>query len=526
MPRGSAMTSGIGFTGGSGAALMDEPEQIPRWTLAEIAGLLICILAFFLIRLPLLTPPGLLLGWHSDAALLGLMARAITEGDIPWLFWGADYLAPLTSLFAALVGMILRSEVGPLELRIGVSVEILAALLFFYAGLRITAGRRAAMVATLWLTAGPAFLFKLGYAPLSAEQYFFLGAIVFWYVTRFRFTRPCHWLILGLLTGAGLWIHRGVLFVVVPALIVIVWYDLRLMKWWRIAACAAVFAVAVPLGYIPAMIGKLAIDQRLYAPVKPPWSLAHVQRRFLETVTNDVWWFVGAESNASRWILGAVLVVLLALAIWNFRPARSAVFAAGVVGISFAFWILSTDAHRGAVRYIMIALPIVYTFASAEIIRLWDRGRPDARFIAVLATIVITASVFIPRHRQVRDVAAALLEQHENWPGGFDPRPALGVIRRDGYRVCYADVWIAHKLEFLSDSGVRFIPHRSVNRRMVESLRLGALPGPKCFVDLKGNVRTLSPGEETKLRLDTLWHMHGGFGSRAQRGTSGTTALH
>ncbi|HWW62894.1 MAG TPA: hypothetical protein VN181_16085, partial [Thermoanaerobaculia bacterium] len=84
------------------------------------------------------------------------------------------------------------------------------------------------------------------------------------------------------------------------------------------------------------------------------------------------------------------------------------------------------------------------------------------------------------------------------------PRPALRAVDAGHYRVCYANVWIAHKLEFLGESGTRFIPYRSVNRRMVESLRLGAMPGRKCFVDQRGNVRSLQPSEEMAFRRDTL----------------------
>lgn len=488
---------------------MDDDDDVRlRWMAAETAGLVLCALAFVLIRLPVLTSPGILLGWHSDAALLGLMARAILDGDIPWLFWGADYLAPLTSLFAAVVAIVMRNPVGPLELRLGVSVEIFGALLFFYAALRRSIGRRAAMMAIFWLVAGPGFLFKLGYAPLSAEQYFFLGSVVFWYVTRFRFVRLHHWLILGLLTGSGLWIHRGVLFVVVPALAVIAFYDARRLKWWQTASGCIVFGAGTALGYFPVLIGKHAIDQRLYTPVKPPWSVAHVQRRFAETVTNDIWVLIGAESMVLRWSLGLVVIALIAVAVWNFKPRRSTVFAAGVVAISMAFWILSTDAHRGAVRYIMITLPIIFGFVAAEIVCLWDR-KGLSRALAVLAFLILMCGLFMPRYMEARQVAAGLREQHEMWPGGFDPRPALEAIRRNRYTVCYANVWIAHKLEFLSDSPVRFIPYRSVNRRMVDSLRLGGLPGPKCFVELDGRVRTLSPAEANDLRIDTLWHMHG-----------------
>ncbi|HWW61960.1 MAG TPA: hypothetical protein VN181_11375, partial [Thermoanaerobaculia bacterium] len=223
----------------------------------EGLGVAVCGAAFLLLRLALYTQPGILLGWHSDAALLGLMARAIRAGDVPLLFWGSDYLAPLTSVFAAAIGT------TPLALRLGVAIEVFAALIFLHATLRRIVTPAASLLATFWLVAGPAFLFQLTHAPLSAEQYFFVGAISFWYVARAPFTRLHQFLVLGLLAGAGWWIHRGVMFVIVPSLIVILVYDARLLRRAELALGAIVFASGAVLGYVPAILGRLAIDQRL-----------------------------------------------------------------------------------------------------------------------------------------------------------------------------------------------------------------------------------------------------------------------
>jgi hypothetical protein len=156
----------------------------------------------------------------------------------------------------------------------------------------------------------------------------------------------------------------------------------------------------------------------------------------------------------------------------------------------------------------MIIVPILYGFAAGEIVRLIRSGRAGFARLAIFLAIVITAVLFTARSMQTRDVVAARAEQFENW-GGFDPRPALREIKARGYAVCYADVWVAHKLEWLSDSGVRIIPYRSVNRRMVDSLGLASLPGSKCFIDHRGRVRTLREEEQAEMRLDLLWQVHG-----------------
>lgn len=471
-------------------------KQVSWW---EWGGIAVCAAVFVLIRLPLFTHPGILLGWNSDAALLGLMARAILAGDPPIVFWASDYLAPLTSVFAAAVGAS-TGETGPLALRIGTAIEVFAAMLFFHAALRRIVGRRAALLATFLLTAAPAFVFRLTYALLSAEGYFFLGSIAFWFVTRTRFVRAWHWLALGLLFGVGWWIHRGVSFVIAPALVVIVLYDRPLLRTWQLATGAFLFACGAVLGVLPRYIGSLLIDQRQYGPVMPGWSFAMVEQRLTDLVRYDFRELIGADATLLGWLFLAVMLALLVSAAVHFRPRRETMFAAAVLATAFAYWIIAVGPYRGAVRYIMIAVPILYAFAAGEVLRLANR----TRIAAVLLALLMAGALYAGRVHDVREVLAGNREQLESFPGGFDPRPTLRVIESRQYVVCYANVWLAHKLEFLTTAPTRFIPHRSVNRTMTESMRLAALPGPKCFVDLNGNVRTLTPHEAMTMRRDTL----------------------
>ncbi len=476
-------------------------QRVERW---EAGGLVLGLILFVLSHLPLWVHPGIDLGWNSDAALLGLMARALVHGDIPWLFWACDYLAPLTSVFAAGTGLLL-GEIGPLALRLGVAVEVCLALLFYHAAMRRVVGSRAALMGTLWMAVGPLFYFRLTYAPLSAEQYFFLGAVIFYYAVRARFDRLHRWLVLGLLTGLGWWIHRGTMFVVLPVLGATVLYDARRLRRRDVAVGSFVLTLGIVIGLVPKVIGLYGLDQRLYAPVNPPWSPAGVASMIRETFTHDLWVLLGANWFLG-WLAAAVILILLVGAGRHFSLRRETFIALGVVLVSFAFWIGSTYAYRGAVRYIMISLPIMLGFAAGELVRQWDANRRRTAFAAGAIVLVAWTGAAV---REVRGVVGGQREIFEQW-GGFDPRPVLAELHQAGYRVCYANVWEAHKLEWLSEPTVHFIPYRSVNRRMVESLRLAGIPGRKCFVDRTGHVRTLSPEEEQAMRLDILRQMQAG----------------
>jgi hypothetical protein len=466
----------------------------------DLVSLAAILLLFVALRLPLFTMPGVELGWNSDSAIYGLMARSMFDGaGVPFFFWGQDYLGTLTSMWAWIAAKLLFIDVGPLALRAGAAMQVGAALCFFWAGLRRVYGRPAADLAIFWAAAGPSFLFRFTYAPLSAEQMLFIGSILFWFCARAPFRRLSQWLVFGLLTGIGLWAHRGVLFVVVPALIAIALYDREWRSFRRASWAAIVFGAGVGVGYIPALIGRAQIDQRLYLPLTPLWSLESTRERIVDTLTYDLWQFLGADTLPMAWVLAPLLVVLVIVGLRGFAASRGEMLATGVVVTCFAFWLVSTDAHRGAVRYLAPALPVVYAIAARGVVRLyaWQRA------LAIAAAAVVAASLVVPRAIEAREVAAGQREQYEHWPGGFDPRPAIRQIEREGYRVCYADFWIAYKLEWLSDRRVAFIPYRSVNRTQTRSLRLAALPGKKCFVTSEGAVRELTPVEAARFEADT-----------------------
>src|ERR1051325_6743336 len=173
-------------------------------TRRDVLSLLLVVALFFVIRLPLYTAPGVILGWNSDSALIGLMARAMAEShDVPPFFVGQHYLGTLTPFLTSLF-----SPITPLTLRLVVSFEVLLALLFFWAAFRRAFGAMPALLATLWLAAGPAFLFQFTAAPLAVEQLLLVAAVLFWCATR---AHP-QWFLVGLLFGFGMWLHQGILF--------------------------------------------------------------------------------------------------------------------------------------------------------------------------------------------------------------------------------------------------------------------------------------------------------------------------
>jgi hypothetical protein len=457
-----------------------EPVRGSEWL-----ALLALAAIFVAIRLPLYTNPGLLLGWNSDAALLGLMARAIREGsDFPIFFWGQFYLGTLTPMVAAAIADLLRTDhIGPLILRVATSIQLMIAFGFFWAALRRMFGRNAALLATCWLVAGPVFLFHFTIAPLAVESLLLVSSVLFWFFTRMQFRRASEWLVPGLLCGLGMWLHQGIIFVIAGIALAL------LTK--RVAVSLrslGVLAIGAAIGYIPAFVSLLRDDPLLYKRALLTWSVPHVVTRITQTVTSDLWLLL---ADASPFGI-AIGISLLGLAVVGFlRAPRSLPVLAALwtVVISMAFWMFTLYPYPGAVRYIAPVVPLVYGAAAFALLR-------ASRNVAGALAILVMVGLYGPRVAQVDDVVAARSERYTNWPGDFDPRPTLAEIREGGYRVCYGEVWVAHKLEWLSEPTVRFVPIQSVHRTLLQSMRLIQEPGDKCHVDNDGNVRRLSAAEE------------------------------
>jgi hypothetical protein len=463
-----------------------------RW---EWIVLAIALVAFVAIRIPLFTSPGLILGWNSDAALFGLMARAMSSGaDFPLFFWGQFYLGTITSMLTALVAFVVPGDaIGPMDLRIAASLEVVASIALFWFGLRRTFSPLVAAIAGVWLVAGPAFLFHFTSAPIGAEQLLLIAALLFWYSTRVSFDRLTHWFALGAICGFGMWLHQGVMFMIGAV-------GLTLLFQRRVTIRRLMMLVAgAAIGYTPAVIGLLRHDPLLYSRTIPSWAVTRFIDRIVETGRSDLWLFLTQPTPIGI----AVALVLVAFAVSGLRGTasnRGQRIAALTILFSTAFWFFSTYPYPGAVRYIVPALPLIYGAAAAGIVKLGASSR-GGTLAATIAIIGVTLTLFIPRFLDARAIAAGASEQYTNWPGGFDPRPTLANMR--GYSVCYGQVWVAHKLEWISEPTVRFAVVDSVHRTLPQSLLLIEQPGPKCFVENYGEVRRLTPEEETR-RKDSV----------------------
>jgi hypothetical protein len=224
----------------------DDARQAGKLRSWEIAAAVLALAAFLALRWRLLMPQGVVLGWHSDAAIYGLAARRILEHRrIDVFYWGQNYIGPLTSIAATAVAMIRRVAFDPsagvdaLALRIAAMSETAAGALFFWLGLRAALGRLAALPCLLWLVIGPLYVFESSVTPRTEQTAFLCSGVLFWIAARslaglrrpgvYDTSRGC--LFAGLVSGFGWWMNQSVVFILLPTAIVLAlrsraWADL------------------------------------------------------------------------------------------------------------------------------------------------------------------------------------------------------------------------------------------------------------------------------------------------------------
>ncbi|HVR43098.1 MAG TPA: hypothetical protein VMS56_06580 [Thermoanaerobaculia bacterium] len=179
---------------------------------------------FVAIRLPLLLPSGLFQGWHSDAAIFGLMGKRMLEGEISLFFWGQNYMGPLTSAIVAAWALLLRPVVDsptvwPLALRLATMSAVWGGIALIRAGARWHVPAAAELLALL-LAIGPPLLYRSSLVTLGPEMVLLAGGLLFWMAarhlaapngagmldgTRGRF-------LFGLAAGIGWWMNQGIVF--------------------------------------------------------------------------------------------------------------------------------------------------------------------------------------------------------------------------------------------------------------------------------------------------------------------------
>jgi hypothetical protein len=513
---------------------MKSPGMPPARAIRGLAAAALVVL-YVVPKLDLLREPAIWLGWNSDSAIFGLMAKRMRDGTgFDVYFWGQNYLGTLTSALAALLRRTLLDplgfgpEAGPLALRLSSMAQVAFGIAVSFLAFERLFGLAAALFAGAWLAVSPPFLVQLSAVPNSGpEMAFALGSILL-FLTADSLTRspalldrPDARFVFGAVAGAGAWVNPAIAFVLVPCALVLLLRSRGYAGFIerihrgpspggaappgtvRGAAVrgALPFAAGAAVGYLPVWLGGLlGWYEPAYTFVTPYLPERGWLGRVGRFLTTDLRRLVGLEEGGTGAALFVIAFALVAFALFRHRrglaslvllapsrPGGLELVAAIVAGGAWFFTLKERIPVQ--LRYLAPVLPAALALAgaaSAESVRRIPRRVP--RLAARGAASALALGGLLLVGRGAARAGRAILSAP-------DPRPLLGEIEARGYGVCHADYWVAYKLQFLSDERVRFVPYHSQDRNRHESARLRELPGPQCLVTPDGTVREWGPGD-------------------------------
>lgn len=184
--------------------------------------------------------------FDSDEAVVGLMARHITQGQpIPTFYYGQPYMGSLDALLVA-GGFALGGESVATMRAVQLVLALLALLAAHALARAVTGSRRVALMALLLLAIPTPLGALYGTATLGGyNELILLGGLVLlgsWQIVVEGRDAPWRWAALGLAAGIGWWVNAAIIVSIAVAGLV----GLRTLPrrpWRGYALCAAAFLI-------------------------------------------------------------------------------------------------------------------------------------------------------------------------------------------------------------------------------------------------------------------------------------------
>ncbi len=237
------------------------PNEFPLYKRLFPVIMLITIMA----RLLLLLSDSL--SFHSDEAVVGLMARHILQGERPVFFYGQAYMGSLDAWLVAIGFRVIGQY--PLTIHIVQSLLHIATVAVSYgAAYRFTRSAAAAFFAALILAIPPVLLAT--YTSMSLGGYgetLLLGASCLWIGLEIAGESRRswgHWMLLGFLAGVGWWTNALIAAYLAPIAVVLLIDMIRERTLVRDARYVAAALVMFFIGGAPWWVFALQND---FAPL-------------------------------------------------------------------------------------------------------------------------------------------------------------------------------------------------------------------------------------------------------------------
>lgn len=226
------------------------------------------LLALLLVLAAALTARALILlsqsiSFHSDEAVVGLMARHIVQGARPIFFYGQAYMGSLDAWLIAAGFTLFGESVATIRL-VQSALYLVVVALTFTVGWGLTEATTAAVVAGLAMAIPPVMTTLYTTATLGGyNETLILGALIIllgYDLASGRF-HAWRWLLLGLCAGLGWWTNALIIVYVLPVAGLLIWQAVRRRLSIRDLAVGVLIALlGFALGAAPWIVFNLEND--------------------------------------------------------------------------------------------------------------------------------------------------------------------------------------------------------------------------------------------------------------------------
>ncbi len=398
---------------------------------------------------------------NGDEAIVGLMVRHASHGDVPAIFWGQSYGGTQEVLLTVPVFLVTGS--GWVALRIVPIVLHAVAVFIVWRVGRRTIGEPPARVAAALFWIWPPFNVEV----LVHQHGFYATGVLYCALVLLLALRVVErpdlprTAVFGLVLGLAFWQTSQIVPIAIAAIGWTVWKAPRSLRYVWVAAPLAVVGAAPWIGWnVVHGWGALASSGDSSDVFRPPWTAdgSELYLRSLRLLVSPVApMMLGLRSPFSaQALLPAAMIYLVCaglLALFAYgayrtrgRPASLLYVVAAV--FPFVYALGSKTVYSFEPRLIVVVTPVI-ALLLAQVATTFPRA------VALLAVALVVSMVTLHRMEAWFDAPPG----QTTWAQGFGPRhvarwvprdlgPLVATLDRLGLDRVYADYWTAYRLTF------------------------------------------------------------------------------
>jgi hypothetical protein len=373
----------------------------------------------------------------SDEAVVGLMVRHFSHGQLTTFFWGQAYggtqeVYLTVPIFVAFGSSWLALRIVPILL------TAVACVVVWRVGRR-TIGERQAIVAAALLWIWPPFaVFRL-----THQWGFYAASLIYCGLVLLQATRIAddptrgRLALFGLTVGLGLWESEQLLPIVVATAAWLVWKRRSVLRDAWIAVLGAL------VGALPSIIWNARHGwTSLHSTIEDTTTYQHRVRIFLSPLLSMM---LGLRTPFSQRLLPPaalflamffVLAGLFVLGAWRFRRTNASLLYLCVLVYPLVYAYSPETLLAAEPRYLMVLAPVLALLVA-------QLARSNTAAVAVLGGAAVLSAVVLHRMNEyVRSTPS-------NPPmAPRDIGPLISTLDRLHVNRVYADFWVAYRLDF------------------------------------------------------------------------------